>query len=81
MQTIEAENINAEIELAKNLKLIENLAKTKMSREAVTRYSNLKLAHTEKAVRAISFIAQGVQSGKINDQISDEQFKSLLMGI
>ena len=73
------EQIPAELELAKQLKIIEDVAKSKMSKEAVSRYGNLKIAHPEKAVKAISFIAEAVQEGQVKDIITDEQFKRLLV--
>ena len=73
------EQFQAELELAKNLKIIENVAKSKMSKEAISRYGNLKIAHPEKAVKAISFIAEAVQSGQIQEMITDRQFKELLV--
>ena len=77
----EEEQVQAEIELAKNLKLIENIAKSKMSKDAISRYGNLKIAHPDKAVKVISFIAEAVNSGEIKQEIRDEQFKKLLMRI
>ena len=73
------EQFQAELELAKNLKIIENVAKSKMSKEAISRYGNLKIAHPEKAVKAISFIAEAVQSVQIQEMITDRQFKELLV--
>ena len=70
---------NAEIELANNLKIIENISKSKMSKEAISRYGNLKIAHPDKAVRVISFIAEAVNAGQIKDTINDKQFKELLI--
>ena len=75
----EEEQLRAEIELAKNLGIIENFAKSKMSREAISRYGTLKMAHPDKAVKAISFIAEAVQAGQIKETITDAQFKELLM--
>lgn len=66
-----------EIEIAKNLKMIEDIAKSKMSRDAVSRYGNLKVAHPELAIKAISLIAEAAHSGQI-DVVSDLQFKELL---
>jgi len=68
---------NQELEIAKNLKMIEDIAKSKMSRDAVSRYGNLKVAHPELAIKAISLIAEAAHSGQI-DVISDLQFKELL---
>ena len=69
------------MEFAKNLKMLENIAKPWMSKEAISRYGNLKVAHPDKAVKAISFIAQAVRLGKIKETVTDEQFKGLLMEI
>jgi DNA-binding TFAR19-related protein (PDSD5 family) len=66
-----------EIEIAKNLKMIEDIAKSKMSRDAVSRYGNLKVAHPELAIKAISLIAEAAHLGQI-DVVSDLQFKELL---
>ena len=77
----EDEQIQAEFELAKNLKIIENISKSKMSKEAISRYGNLKIAHPEKAVKVISFVAEAVNAGQIKDMIEDGQFKELLRRI
>jgi DNA-binding TFAR19-related protein (PDSD5 family) len=60
---------------------LERIAKTMMTREAVSRYGNLKMAHTETAIKAIAMIAQAVQTGQVKEQITDEQFKELLREI
>jgi DNA-binding TFAR19-related protein (PDSD5 family) len=66
-----------ELEIAKNLKMLEDIAKSKMSGDAISRYGNLKIAHPELAIKAVSLIAQAIQSGKV-DTITDIQFKELL---
>lgn len=68
-------------QLRQQLAAIEAVAKQKMSREAVSRYGNLKSAHPETAVRAISLIAQAVSSGQIREAMTDEEFKILLQEI
>jgi DNA-binding TFAR19-related protein (PDSD5 family) len=78
---MDEEQLQAELELAKNIKLIENLAKSKMSKDAISRYGNIKIAHPEKAVKVISYIAEAVNSGQINEIITDKQFKELLVRI
>ena len=66
-----------ELELANNLRMIEEIAKSKMTREAISRYGNIKIAHPELAIKAISLVAQACQAGGI-DTITDIQFKELL---
>jgi DNA-binding TFAR19-related protein (PDSD5 family) len=73
------ENQEEEKALIQQIALLENIAKRNMSREAISRYGNLKLAHPETAVRAIATIAQAVQSGHISSQITDSQFKEILL--
>jgi DNA-binding TFAR19-related protein (PDSD5 family) len=68
-------------QLKQQLALIESVAKQKMSKEAISRYGNLKLAHPEIAVKAIAFIAQAASAGQINEKISDEDFKLILKSI
>jgi DNA-binding TFAR19-related protein (PDSD5 family) len=66
--------------LKEQLEMIEKIAKQKMTREAVSRYGTVKLAHPEKAIRAISYVAQAVQSG-FKEMIDDEKFKEILKQI
>jgi len=61
--------------------MIEKIAKQKMTREAVSRYGTVKLAHPEKAIRAIAYVAQAVQSGQIKGMITDEKFKEILIDL
>jgi len=68
-------------QLNQQLSMLEAMAKQFMSKEAISRYGNLKIAHLEIAVKAIAFIAQAVQLGHIKEKLSDEQFKQLLYQI
>ncbi|MFH0831644.1 MAG: DNA-binding protein [archaeon] len=68
-------------QLRQQLTAIEAVAKQKMTKEAISRYGNLKSAHLETAVRAISLIAQAVASGQIREVMTDEEFKILLQEI
>jgi len=74
------DEFRARLEAAKNLSSIEKIAKQKMSKEAISRYGSLKLAHPEIAIKAIAAIAQAVHSG-MDETITDEQFKTLLKQI
>jgi DNA-binding TFAR19-related protein (PDSD5 family) len=68
-------------ELTEQVLSLEKVAKTMMTREAISRYGNLKMAHTETAIKAIAMIAQAVQTRQIKDKLTDEQFKELLREI
>ena len=68
-----------QLEMQQQLEQLEAVAKRFMSPEAIARYGNMKVVHTEKAIQSIIVIAQLVQKGKIQEPISDEQYKNLLM--
>lgn len=68
-------------QLQQQILLLESVAKQFMSREAISRYGALKIAHPETAVKAIAFIAQAVQLGHIKEKLSDEDFKIILKEI
>ena len=72
------EQMNEQIKLAQQVKLLENIAKQKMSREAVVRYGSIKMAHPAVAVKAIALIAQAVQLGQITEVLDDQSFKNIL---
>ena len=73
------DNITEEqIQVAQQLQFLEKTAKQKMSKETISRYGNLRIAHPEIAIKVITAIAQAVQAGQIRDIITDEQFKMLL---
>ena len=68
-------------QLKQQIAMLESLAKQKMSREAVSRYGSLKLAHPETAIKAIAMIAQAVQAGQLRETLTDEDFRTLLKNI
>jgi DNA-binding TFAR19-related protein (PDSD5 family) len=68
-------------QIAQQVIALERIAKTKMSKEAISRYGNLKMGHTETAIKAIALIAQAVQTGQIREVLSDEEFKLILLEI
>jgi len=65
--------------LTAQLTALETVAKQNMSKEAISRYGNLKIAHPETAVKAITIIAQLTQAGQLREKLSDEQFRDLLL--
>lgn len=58
---------------------IESIAQKNMTKEAIMRYGTLKSAHVQKALQAITFIAQLSMQNQIQEKITDEQFKKLLL--
>ncbi len=79
-QSQEQERLNQVNQLQQNITMLESIAKKIMSKEAISRYGNLKLAHPETALKAILAIAQIVESG-YKEEINDEKFKEILIQI
>ncbi|HLC98450.1 MAG TPA: DNA-binding protein [Candidatus Nanoarchaeia archaeon] len=57
---------------------LEALIKTKLTKDALQRYSNIKAADPDKAMQILLLLAQLIQSGRA-DMIDDRQLKKLLM--
>ena len=67
-----------EKQLQDQIDQIENIAKQYLSKEALSRYNNLKLAHKEKAMQITIIIAQAAQAGQLKRKLTDEELKNLL---
>jgi DNA-binding TFAR19-related protein (PDSD5 family) len=74
-------NESNEQELRQQLEMLEKIAKTRMSKEAISRYGNMKLAHPETAIKSIAMIAQAIQLQQVHGIIGDLEFKELLREI
>jgi len=70
--------LKKQIQLQQQIELLEAVAKQFMTKEAISRYGNLKAAHPDKAIQAIAVIAQAVDSGQLTKKLDDENFKLLL---
>ncbi len=73
--------VEKELELKKQIEILENIARKYLSKEALGRYGNLKSAHPDIALKAIVGVAQAVQSGQIKGMITDEKFKEILIDL
>lgn len=76
---MEENQANEQVELQKQVLQLENSVKPYLSKEAITRYSNLKTAHPDKAIQILMIIFQGINEGKITGMLSDNDFKGMLM--
>lgn len=76
-QEAEQQQLNEETQVQQQIQQLETIVKPRLTKEAAERYSNLKIAHPEKAIQALVLVAQLIQTGQAN-QINDEQFKELL---
>ena len=72
--------LNEEMELQQQVSQLESNLKQMMTPDALSRYSNVKLAHPDKALQALVVMAQMLQTGNVRT-IDDTQLKSVLMHI
>ncbi len=66
-----------EAKLQQQIMQLEAVVKQILTKEALQRYGNLKVAHPEKTVQLLVVIAQLIQHNKIT-QIDDDQLKEIL---
>jgi len=67
--------LQEEIQLQQQIQALENILKQKLTKDALQRYGNLKIAHPEKAIQVLAIIGQN--ANQLNE-VNDEQFKELL---
>lgn len=81
MQEMQANSLNSqfqqEVALQQQLEQIESVVKQSMTKEAVTRFGNIKAAHPEKAVQALVVMARALETRQVA-QINDELLKHFL---
>ena len=75
------EEIQEQMKMQQQIAMLEMLAKQNMSKEAISRYGNVKAAHPELALQVAAIIAQSVQVGKISGPVSDEELKAILTNL
>lgn len=69
---------NQQQQLNQQIDAAESVVKQHLSKEALLRYGNIKVAYPELAQKIIIAIASAVQNQGIHSKITDEQFKELL---
>ena len=72
------EQFNEQVKMQQEMTKIEESAKQLLTKDALSRYSNLKLAHPEKALQVAFAISQACKSG-LNQKIDDASLKEILM--
>lgn len=72
--------IQEEMQLQQQVEQLELTVKQKMTKEALQRFGNIKIAHPDRAVQLLVVLAQGIQLGKINT-IDDDTLKQVLQNL
>lgn len=65
-------------QLQAQLEQLETLVKQFLSKEALQRYGNLKVAHQDKAIQLLVILGQAIQQKQIKEKITDEKLKEIL---
>jgi len=68
-----------QLKLQQQLAQLESSAKQYMTKEAIQRYGNLKVAHPQKALEVIMLLAQLIQNGQLKDKVDDYALKEFLL--
>ena len=61
------------------MQVLEHKVKNYLSKEALSRFGNLKTAHPEIAMKAVMILAKAIELGQLKRELGDDEFKSLLI--
>ena len=61
------------------MQVLEHKVKNYLSKEALSRFGNLKTAHPEIAMKAVMILAKAIELGQLKQELGDDEFKSLLI--
>ena len=75
------QNQQKQLQLLKQIEVLEIAIKKYMTKEAMTRYGTLKAVHPDSAMQALVVLTQLIQAKRITQKLSDKEFKSILMQI
>ncbi len=73
--------IEEKLKLQQQILQIENQTKLYLDKQALSRYGNIKAANPEKALQITIMLHKAIQSGQINQKLTDSQFKEILIQI
>ena len=66
-----------EEQLQSQIAQLDAVVKAKLSKEALSRYSNMRVAHPELWLQSVVVLAQFIQARKLAS-VTDEQYKGIL---
>ena len=77
-QNEKTKKLQQELKLQQQIQQLEAIVKQHLTKEAISRYGNIKAAHPNLAIQLAVIIAQSVQSGQISEKINDKTLKEIL---
>ncbi len=82
LQRAQQENLNQQMQqesqMQQQIEQLEMIVKQALTREALQRYGNLKVAHPEKAMQVLVILGQALQQGQIS-KVDDKMLKEVLI--
>jgi len=66
-----------QIQIQQQIQALENFVKTRLTKEALIRYGNLKAGHPQLAIQILVVLSEAIKSGKVN-MVDDDLLKSIL---
>ncbi|MBN2566587.1 hypothetical protein JXB02_00705 [Candidatus Woesearchaeota archaeon] len=66
-----------ELELQRQVEQLEAVVKARLTKEALSRYGNVKTAHPDLAVQVLIILAQAIQQGQVNE-VDDILLRTIL---
>lgn len=73
------QDFNEQVKMQQQVNQLETFAKQFLSNEAISRYGNIKSAHPQKALQVVALLAQLGQQKRLQEKLTDEEFKQLLL--
>ena len=64
--------------IAEKIQALEDVVKQHMTKEALSRFGNLKIAHPRKAVQLLTVLGQALREGQLNT-IDDDVLKEIVI--
>ena len=78
MQQFQSPEAQQEFALRQQLSQLEEGVKRHLSKDALSRYGTLKVAHPDNAIQLLLVLGRLIQAGRVAAEISDDQLKELL---
>lgn len=74
------QELNEQAQFQQQIDQLETIVKTLFTKEALSRYGNVKAAYPDRAVQILAIIGQSMQKGNTR-KITDEDLKKMLVMI
>jgi programmed cell death protein 5 len=65
-------------QMQQQVEQIESVVRQFFTKDALTRYGNLKAAHQEKALQLLVILFQAIQKGQVSGKIDDATLRKIL---